>query len=146
MLYVALSRNKSSNYSNVGLLLSNQHLRTKKRHYSEELTVTEELNSTVFEGNFEDAEEEPSHREEQSQEDPDHKQKPDPEQSPVMNLSTLFTAYGLQPFEPRPEYPLPYASLFIPLTPSRSLQPDSSIMTNPNAEMASGTKDAKEIK
>src|SRR5271155_6247535 len=92
-----------------------------------------ESNSTVSNGNFEDAEEGPSNRTERSQESPDQEPDeleetepldPEPEQDPVTSLSTLFTAYRLNPFEPRPEIHYDFTSLIVSITPSRSLQTD----------------------
>src|SRR5271155_1930385 len=113
-----------------------------------------ESNSTVSNGNFEDTEEGPSNRTERSQESPDPEPDkleetepldPELEQDPVTSLSTSFTAYGLNLFEPRPETHHNFTSLVIPITPSRSLQTDMA-GPNDNTTTTNGTKDPKEIK
>ena len=118
-----------------------------------------ESNSTVSDRNFEDAEEGPSNQTERSQESPDLEPEeleeteplnPEPEQDPVTSLSTSFTAYGLNPFEPRPETHHDFTSLLIPITPSQSLKTD---MAGPNDDGPSGdatmndeTRGPKEMK
>src|SRR5271168_2047989 len=136
-------------------------------YYSEPEQDSSEPKSTTSEESYQDAEEGPSNRtEERSQEDPDHEpeleeevpleEEPEQQEDPtretepttVSDLSASFTVHEFRPFEPRPETGPSFSSFLLPLTPSRSLQPELTTMTNlgSDVDMRDGTRDPKEIK
>src|SRR5271168_782038 len=136
-------------------------------YYSEPEQDSSEPKSTTSEESYQDAEEGPSNRtEERSQEDPDHEpeleeevpleEEPERQEDPsretepttVSDLSASFTIHKFRPFEPRPETGPSFSSFLLPLTPSRSLQPEPTTMTDhgSDVDMGDATRSPKEIK
>src|SRR5271168_846791 len=136
-------------------------------YYSEPEQDSSEPKSTTSEESYQDAEEGPSNRtEERSQEDPNHepeleeevplKEEPKRQEDPsretepttVSDLSASFTVHKFRPFEPRPETGPSFSSFLLPLTPSRSLQPEPTTMTDhgSDVDMGDATRSPKEIK